>query len=1041
MGEPAYQLPEEGDADIRPNLPDLRALEGGNQGDGVPRGSLASVGDAASNGGFYKPGGDSTAYSAKEALLSRVKSVAEGLVANRKVVAGGSVCGGIIGLILLVSAVISSGPFESIHFAQILSKFHLSKNENFSDDRTSKILIYALQGKTARGRLGDTANKVADIFEKRIVNKTGLSPVYTKLTGQFIGYEIVDDNMAFRALEGATGKNRATLERIAGKGADFSKVNELKDRQAVVGINGKSLDGNVRILDLKNVSTGDRRTMTRVVGRLTNTNKTASFVSSRLLAKRGDVDFHPLKNVLRKSKEKIGDYVQRRINERNERIRTGEIVSPGGVSADSTGTNPDGTPRIDPVDQQAVNDTNQFISKIKGATAEGLDAIKASVEVAKGPAIVVGVLCAVKGVSSSVDEYKYANQMQLLRFGASFITLGSQAMAGKGLNLDELGAVHANMYDPARGLGWESAKSIQAEEGMAQTGPDISPDAKPSLPGDNPFILKAVDAIPVLGTVCGAITAIGQLPIVKQVSAASSAITDKAINTLLKPTGYTISSLVKGAIGLIAGRAIDLNSKGPDLGSLANYGVRVMANDQAISKGGRELTNAEVASLNSDALPEPPRSVAERYLNPYLATSLAGKLVDKVPYSMSSFGASVSRLPAILSTLPATFFGAFNTKALAANTPYDYGFPLYGYSKDEQSDARFEDPYKNEAALMSLLDGVRASEDSCAQAQRSKNLKPYPTCEFGYSSLYELNTGDSDFTPGDGDTNSDAGSDYAANGRQCFSSEVDSNGVLTTGKSINTAKVSSACKNTTKEVFLRYRIYIADTITAKSLACYEANDESACKEIGFNAGSTSDSSSSSPASPGGAGAIVGDVGLSSDSVPCAVHTTDLGVVDSLYNGALNKQSGQLKIRICQLSSLPGLGDTIQGIEIPGGAVVNSRVSGAWQSLGEKAKADHVSLVASSSFRLTSSCGGLGDGKLCAAANSSMHQLGVAIDFSGPTAKDRNATTCTQRQRNPGEPMWDWLNKNALAFGFRQYTAEAWHWDNLNDGTRCGGDGS
>lgn len=223
------------------------------------------------------------------------------MAGNKKVVIGGGVGGGIIALIFLGFTVLS-GPFEFVHLAQILSKFHLSKNENFSDGRTSKVLVYALLGNTARGRLSITSNKAADIFEKKIVENTGMRPVYTKQTGRFVGYEIVDDNKAFRALDGANGKDRAALERVAGKGAKFTTVDEIKGRQEVVGSRGDPLKGKTHILDLNNVSLNDRKKVNRTVGRLTNTNKVASVVGSRLLAKRGGVDFHPLKNVVRKQK-------------------------------------------------------------------------------------------------------------------------------------------------------------------------------------------------------------------------------------------------------------------------------------------------------------------------------------------------------------------------------------------------------------------------------------------------------------------------------------------------------------------------------------------------------------------------------------------------------------------------------------------------------------------------------------------------------------------------------------------------------------------
>lgn len=184
--------------------------------------------------------------------------------------------------------------------------------------------------------------------------------------------------------------------------------------------------------------------------------------------------------------------------------------------------------------------------------------------------------------------------------------------------------------------------------------------------------------------------------------------------------------------------------------------------------------------------------------------------------------------------------------------------------------------------------------------------------------------------------------------------------------------------------------------------------------------------------------IVGDIGTNSDSVNCAPNTKDLGVATSRYTSTLKHQAGPLLIRLCQLSSIAGTGQNTTGGSISGGAVVNSRVSGAWQSLGEAARASGVALRASSSFRLADSCGGTGNGSLCAKPGSSPHQLGVAIDFDMPHVPGKSTTSCGPgRTRLPGNAMWDWLYPNAERFGMKQYSYEVWHWDPTNSPSRCG----
>lgn len=182
--------------------------------------------------------------------------------------------------------------------------------------------------------------------------------------------------------------------------------------------------------------------------------------------------------------------------------------------------------------------------------------------------------------------------------------------------------------------------------------------------------------------------------------------------------------------------------------------------------------------------------------------------------------------------------------------------------------------------------------------------------------------------------------------------------------------------------------------------------------------------------------IEGDIGLNSDSVACAQGTKDLGVVISRYTGVFKKESGPLKIRLCQVASILGEGNNTDGAEISGGATANSRVSGAWQALGEAAKADGVKLSSFSSFRLADSCGGTGTGGSCATPGNSPHQMGVAIDFAETHIEGESLTSCSLRAEDPGNPAWDWLLENAERFGFEQYTKESWHWDPMPMANRC-----
>ncbi len=209
-------------------------------------------------------------------------------------------------------------------------------------------------------------------------------------------------------------------------------------------------------------------------------------------------------------------------------------------------------------------------------------------------------------------------------------------------------------------------------------------------------------------------------------------------------------------------------------------------------------------------------------------------------------------------------------------------------------------------------------------------------------------------------------------------------------------------------------------------------------DIGDAVGPTSNQSAPTTTTPATGTAVVGNLGESSDTVPCAAGTSDMGTVTSNYAGEFKTTSGPLILRLCQIPSLPGEGNNTSGQEISGGAIVNSRVSGAWQALAQQAKQDGVKIASSSSFRLADSCGGSGNGTACARPGRSPHQLGVAIDFQGfDYNKIGSDSSCSGRSKEPGNPVWEWLFKNAGNFGFKQYSAEAWHWDPLPLSNRCG----
>ncbi|MDR0887371.1 MAG: D-alanyl-D-alanine carboxypeptidase family protein [Candidatus Nomurabacteria bacterium] len=177
---------------------------------------------------------------------------------------------------------------------------------------------------------------------------------------------------------------------------------------------------------------------------------------------------------------------------------------------------------------------------------------------------------------------------------------------------------------------------------------------------------------------------------------------------------------------------------------------------------------------------------------------------------------------------------------------------------------------------------------------------------------------------------------------------------------------------------------------------------------------------------------IGDVYASSEAIPCDSRTRDLGIFDGYHGGILTK------VRLCELD-MPS-----SGSEDGGKARVNSRVSGAFASLVDAAKAAGLNPSANSSFRSQAHQQALWDAnpnpaKVARPGNSN-HQMGLAIDFSMTgTGSTSNCKTisgiCTPSVHSD---LYDWLRANSCTYGIRQYNGEFWHFDTLDDSTRsCG----
>ncbi len=585
---------------------------------------------------------------------------------------------------------ILQGPMQFVHMAQLLQK-HFRLNEDFGDERGSKVLLYSLLDKGAQnGRLGMAGNKAADKWEKNLLENTGMRPVYTDGTRRFAGFEIVDEEKAFKFLDSQDGKNRQRIENSMGKGAEIANGNNK-----VINSDGERLGSDRRFLDLSNVNFSERRKMIKTIGKATSIYKVPGSVASRLLIKRGGVNFHPLNKIKDKTDKGVADFLEKR----NKNITDGSLEADGPNA--KTQTNADGKEVTPEADVKASGDTKSFIDDFKKTGA---------FKTASSGAVVVGVLCTAKSVGNNVADYKYkSNYLPMLRLGGQVVTTGNQVMSGDDLNMDSLKVMNQFMYDKQKKTSWTQAASVRAENG--QTGGVAMPnEARLSSIEDKPKLFDVLDKIPGLGEVCGVQDTISNLPIISNVSNLAGSIVQKLADQALSLGGTSTNDLMESAMKAIAGKAVDPNAKGADFGNLANAGAFYAANDAARARGGLNMTAQETATLNNllhneENSENNQKSFYAKYIDPKNSMTIFGSLIDLPAQSI------VSSNFENLSNFPSMFFA--KTYAQNQTTGYDYGETKVGFSLEERADPRFEDPFANAKIVIPQLDELNARYSKC----------------------------------------------------------------------------------------------------------------------------------------------------------------------------------------------------------------------------------------------------------------------------------------------------------------------------------------
>lgn len=781
-------------------------------------------------------------------------------ISTTKKAAGGGIIGLIIGLVFSIST-ITSGPFQFVHIAQLLQRFHFSTIEDNSNDRLMKMYKFGRyvsnlkSGTIENTRLGIVGNRVAQSLDAKLAD-IGITKTYGgTFTAPYTGAEVdalkLSKTDAGEGLRGLGPEEAQTWlqEKFGGTvNINYDIINDTKVPNGTFTIEP----------DSGLFSYGANRSINKKLLAVADVDGVAGAFATRIMGKRDGITWHPIKTLDNNITGAIDEQFTKWLNELKDRIKNGdstEFTATAEKQTDKEGhttSSPDaetGAAATGELAKEAEEITGEVDSNTtKGVTGEtpGGGVIKQFTESGPGGAAlqataVIGIACAAKGIAKAADDLKHdAVVLPLIRTGMMAMSVGNQVMSGKDMNAQQLSFFSKQLNDPKSGS-WAAARSIQAEEGEKLTGPDIPESANIAKIQQGNMFTQLFDQIPGLDTVCSiADSAIGgfAMTVIGAVTAPVATIGQ----TILTQSG-ALDGVMSSLMRWIAGSPIPSFVVGPTYGNYINYGARLAANDSNASMGGIPLTNSQSTAIKQQELQEHQQEVAsqplsEKLFDPNSPDSLVGKAID------SNSGSITGNVASIIGNImnPASIlkgFGSIFTRSASADpTPYDYGFPEIGFSQDILNSPNYADPYLNAESVMGSL-----------KSSGGKDLIKRASECFGVT----LST--------DG------------NIKSSFSSlDVTKKGFYTS---------SSNCADTSEE-WTRIRLYILDTKTAEGADCYYTGDVQSCNDVGF--GDTSSSST----------AINGNVYVLGDSLTEGMANT--GLADALqqkgWNPTINGQCGR-----------------------------------------------------------------------------------------------------------------------------------------------------
>jgi hypothetical protein len=754
----------------------------------------------------------------------------QNIMGRKKVVGGGIIGATIAGALTFFS--IFSGPFQFIHLSHLEQQFHFLPQQNAQNDRFMheiRWLRYASQGKAERSRMSFLGNKLTDKFEGQL-RTAGLMPRYSQAFGVFIGYEI----------------DRTSPDSpFNGMSEDEAKVAVKRD----YGIDVANYDGKLGAIETLKTGSLYIKPPSSFLGALTfnfqslkqsGSNGLAASVGARNMCIRRGCTLHPLSKLEFAGLTKIEEKRAKLKQDREDEIEKGTKPDLGQAAADGSDSDKPGPTDARASAQTSAANANETVQETQASGADvGAEGSKIAVKSAGAGLFAIGIACTLREIDKQAGQIKDAQVVApLIRMGVQAIAIGEQVESGQDFDSQTLG-LYAEQLSGVDSSGnkdsWLFAAPIQTA--MGKPGKGVVPPDADTFRGaaDSVAPFKELDSGIIgslLGKVCSGIggfifSAIGFVTGGPAGIAAGLA------------QGFLTQKIADKAAHWIAGKAVDINVVGADYGYTVDYGVRLAANDQNIGAGGRALQPAEEGQLAALVKAEGQsqfnkQSITHKLFDPYDESSAISKVIDQSSPDISD---NIARMASATLNLKGAFASLagllFRQAHAATSTTFDYGFPAYGFSADELSNSKFENPYENACYVV-----------GCP----NKGI-------IGF------------MTDASGNIN-DAGQKYQRKVQQCFgvniAQNVDSSGNkqwgVTNYKSPNYSDMEKNNCNDPNvtgnaENWQRLRFFILDTETMNAMACYEGDSTDldvtqACSDSGFGA-NLSGSTATTPITTGG----------------------------------------------------------------------------------------------------------------------------------------------------------------------------------------------